>query len=307
MNAAKSGSGKGGIAAMAGGLSSFLRGTGGFAAVSLLVLAALVLGAWFAWRSVSERVTAHENFQLTADNIAVTPPPPWIRTDVKAEVVQAGSLERLSILDPQVTVRVAQAFATHSWVETVKRVSKRHPAAVDVVLAYRRPVAMVEVNLQGQPGLLPIDAEAVVLPSDDFAPSDAARYPRIAVGDSAPLGPVGTRWGDQRVADAATVATLLSEYWSRLNLYRIAAASRPGSERERADASFELVTRDGLRVVWGHAPGKETVGEAIASQKLARLLEYVDQKGSLGAAGQIDLRDSRQMTVVPASLAPRNE
>ena len=59
--------------------------------------------------------------------------PAWIHTDVKAEVIRNASLDAaLSVLDDNLTVNIAQAFALHPWVAKVTRVSKHHPARVKV-------------------------------------------------------------------------------------------------------------------------------------------------------------------------------
>src|SRR4029079_16323895 len=107
--------------------------------------------------------------------------PAWIRTDIKNEVLREASFTGpLSLLDGELTIRVASAFATHPWIASVQRVSKHFPSGLDVEVAYRRPVAMVEVT----DGALPVDAEGVVLPTTDFKPGEADRYPRIGGGQT---------------------------------------------------------------------------------------------------------------------------
>jgi hypothetical protein len=61
-----------------------------------------------------------------------------------------------------------------------------------------------------------------------------------------------------------------------------------------------------VEVRWGHAPGRETVGEASAAEKSARLLEIVRQHGRLDQlppATVIDLRPAAGATVVEGSGA----
>lgn len=89
---------------------------------------------------------------------------------------------------------------------------------------------MVEVTR----GLLPIDSEGVLLPSEDFSPKEAEAYPRLGGIKSIPVGPVGTKWGDPRVDDNAQIAAVLIGDWARLKLYRIVASPAPvggGTER----------------------------------------------------------------------------
>lgn len=92
-------------------------------------------GMWyFVWQRVKSHVLAEADYQLDPKNIEITPAPPkWIHADIKAEVIRDGSLAKsLSILDPELTVHVKRAFGLHPWIAEVHRVSKRHPASVEV-------------------------------------------------------------------------------------------------------------------------------------------------------------------------------
>ena len=221
---------------------------------------------------------------------------------LKAEVIRDASLDSsLSTLDPELTMRVAQAFRLHPWVAKVQRVSKQYPAAVKVELVYRRPAAMVEVP---GPALLPVDAEGVVLPTDDFSPLDARHYPRIAEIKTSPLGPVGTRWGDTRVSGAASVAAAVADQWERLGLHHIVPSGRQsGAPGGRETDAYELFTNAGTRIDWGRPPGAEISGEAMAAGKVAALLEYAQAHGgSLDDAGKpqrLDVRPVSGMLVAP--------
>ena len=151
---------------------------------------------------------------------------------------------------------------------------------------------MVEVH----GGLLPIDADGVLLPTEDFTPQSAQNYPRVAGIDSSPLGPLGTRWGDTFVEVAAKLAVALQADWQDLKLHHIQpaalwnTASRP--------AILEIVTRDGTVFLWGSAPGEEIGNEARSSEKLATLKRLAAADGSLDAAAKTerDLRHSSGAT-----------
>ncbi len=195
----------------------------------LLLIAVLVAsgaGLWLTlWDHVRGHVLARSEYRIEAANIAITPPPAWIRADVKNEVIRSGGLDSgLSLIDEGVTVRVAQAFQLHPWVAKVTRVSKSHPARLVVELNYRKPAAMVEVS----GGLLPVDGEGVLLPSDDFTPEEAAAYPRITEIKTVPVGPQGSRWGDARVAGGARLAAALADDWKNLRLERHCADRASG-------------------------------------------------------------------------------
>lgn len=269
-------------------------------AVSGLLLAGLV----YLWRNHRDAALGGLEYQLTTDRIETTEQPLWINADVKGEVFRDAGWDehRLSLLDPELTIKIAQAFATHSWIARVTRVSKHHPARVVVQLEYRRPVAMVEVNLNGQSGLLPVDMESVLLPPDDFSSKQAGQFPRISVEDSIPAGPVGTPWGDPRVLGAAKIATVLGDAWHAVGLYRITAVHTNQPRMRAVEPTFELQTRGGSRIVWGHAPGQERSGEATATIKAERLAAFVAQQGPLDTdAGpmHIDLRDARSLSAGP--------
>ena len=114
--------------------------------LAVLTLAAFGLCWAVAWYVVRDRVHQSDEYLLTADRVDLTPLPPWIHSDIKTEVLGSASLDGpLSILDPQLTQRLHDAFPLHPWVEQVIKVSKQYPARVKVELVYRRPVCMVEV------------------------------------------------------------------------------------------------------------------------------------------------------------------
>jgi hypothetical protein len=265
---------------------------------------------------------------LTASAIMVTPQPKWIHGDVKADVIRDAHLTQLDASDPELTSRMAAAFAAHTWVAEVRRVSKHAGPLVQVQLAYRRPVAMVEVVAGGRAGLLPVDGHGVLLPPEDFSPNQAPNYLRIVAAGSKPAGPVGTSWGDPRVLGAARIAAAWNEHdaadgdsgeatpgdsqggiaaWKPIGLYRIQAEGPPPQPGRQAPVSYALVTRQGRHVRWGHAPGEETPGEASASQKIARLIAHVQQQGPLDGqpAGEIDLRDAQSLRVVSRTARQR--
>jgi len=193
----------------------------------------------------------------------VTPQPTWIHTNVKQDVIRDSQLEELNLLDPQLTEKVGRAFALHSWVASVVQVRKSYPARITVDLNYRQPVAMVEVSSSTGPGLLFVDAHGYLLPSDDFALRQTQDFLRISAAHTAPAGVYGTAWGDVRIEQAAGLAQFLASHWKALKLYRIHAVELPGN-----NLVFELETKEGKRIRWGHPPGLERSPERMAEEKL---------------------------------------
>jgi len=254
--------------------------------LAVLTLAAFGLSWAVAWYVVRDRVKQGDEYLLTADRVDLSPLPPWIHSDIKTEVLGSASLDGpLSILDPQLTQRLHDAFPLHPWVESVVRVSKQYPARVKVELVYRRPVCMVEVP----GGLYAVDAASVLLPSGDFSPNEASRYPRLSGVHTIPIGQVGTPWGDPRVLGGSRLAATLLETWNQLRLARIVPSPQPLDEAGEV-FSYELQTLQGTSIIWGRPPGVNPGGEPTPETKLNQLKQLAFQHGSLDSAGPVDLR-----------------
>ncbi len=249
-----------------------------------ILLAALAGGSYAVWQQVRGHVMAGEEYQIDPARVTITPPPAWIHADVKSEVLREATFEGpLSLLDGDLTVRMASAFSAHPWVAHVERVSKHFPAGLDVVLSYRKPVAMVEV--EGGAGALPVDGDGVVLPTQDFSPADADAYPRIGEIHTTPAGDVGTPWGDECVVGAAQIAAALANDWKTLGVFRIVPAGQK-SGRSGVEPVFSLMTHSGAKIGWGRAPATSMPGEVPAVEKIAQLKCYAAQNnGSLELPG----------------------
>jgi hypothetical protein len=259
--------------------------------LAALVVMAAIAGLMMAWNRWGAPTTAGPEYVVTPDKMVVTPQPAWIHADVKSDVVQIGKLAELDLRDPGLVEEVSRAFALHAWVAKVVRVSKQFPARVTVDLEYRQPVAAVEIVSQGEPGLLFVDAQGVLLPSADFAQSQAKDFLRIAAGTSTPVSVYGAPWGDERVAGAARIAAAWGDRFHRADLVRIVAAETIGGQRE-----FELRTAGQTRVVWGASPGRESASEPTAEQKISALLDYIADKGPLDRDGGERLIDLRKLS-----------
>jgi len=264
--------------------TSFLRHRYRETAAVLLVAITLIGGGVYLWNWMGPSVNSDARYTLTAERVEVTSQPEWIPVDVKNEVLVYAFQEERSLLDRDLALQMKQAFAMHPWVESVRRVSKHSPPRIVVELTYRRPVAMVVVELDdNNRGLLPVDSKSVLLPSEGFDAEVARSYPRIVVADAVPTGTVGTPWGDQRVLDGARIATVLQSQWHAFDLNGIEEERIDDSGHPLAQTTFSLTTQNGTRIRWGRAPGQELPGEASADEKTARLAEYVRNHGPFGA------------------------
>lgn len=242
------------------------------------------------WRHVRGHVLTAEQYQVHPEHITLAPTPPeWIRPDpgsenaadrIKSEVLR--DLERigpLSVLDVDLTVKLAEAFSAHPWVARVERVSKRFPAGVDVQLVYRAPVAMVE--LHDGSGVLPVDEHAVLLPDRDFTVAEAERYPLVADIYTKPPAAHGKHWADAAVLGGAQIAASLGSDWHQFGIARIVPLERKPA-RSGFEYTYALITKTGTRIDWGRAPGSDTPGEVPAREKIAQLKRYQTQNhGSL--------------------------
>ena len=274
----------------------------------VLVLAGVFFGGWYlAWRRVGPSVLGAPENRVGPGQVEITPPPKWINSDIRSEVFRELSLNGpLSIMDDNLVDRIQNSFSLHPWVAKVRSVKKQYPAtgaadqtpvSVKVELDYRQPICMVEVP----GGLLPVDVEGVLLPSADFSPIEAGRYPRLVGVDRKPAVPAGRRWADARVIGGAEIAVSVGPAWETLKLQRIATLPPAGtaegsSTRQPGEYIFCLVTRGGTRIFWGYPPGANVPGELPAAEKVARLQRYQADHDTLdGPRGrqELDVRTLR--------------
>jgi hypothetical protein len=111
--------------------------------------------------------------------------------------------------------------------------------------------------------------------------------------ETAPLGPVGTRWGDDYVLGGAEIAASLLAGWEKLGLRSIVPV-KPAGIGLHGTRTFELLTRNGTRIVWGRPPTEDAAGEMPAKEKVLELEKYLAEHGSLdGQPGSVILDLSR--------------
>ncbi len=284
---------------------SFLWGPGRTAALAVVLIAGFVGAAMYGWSQVRGRVLSSSEYQVTVENLHITPPPKWIHSDIRATAFRDLNLDGpLSVMAPDATKRVADAFSVHPWVARIKKVSKHYPAAFQIDLEYRRPVCMVESS--GGRGLRPVDVEGVTLPHADFSVREALRYPRLVGIDTVPIGPVGTSWRDDRVLGAARIATAFGDDWQRLKLERIEVGEmiRNGFN---AEPTYLIYTKGETKIVWGCAPGSKAQDETPAGDKIKQLKKFVAKHGSLEKVPALDVRHPGAVEIVDRTAAKVDE
>lgn len=255
-----------------------------------------------AWKHYLPAIARHPQYQITAAHVRVTAPPPWIRADVKSEVLRDSSLiGKLSVIDDreQLQKRVRDAFTFHPWVESVGTIRIDLPASLDVELQYRRPIAAVETVDHATVSYLPIDPHGVRLPETDFTDYERRSLPRISGVTGVPS--VGDRWADERVLNAAELAAKLSDVWGQLRLVEIVPSMHAHVRGDASFFAFEIMTSGGTRIVWGAAPGREQdAAESPFEAKRKRLLEYAASHGqldSIDGPASVDVRSD--LVVMP--------
>lgn len=236
-----------------------------------------VLGAWLGWQVIRDRVLFSETYLVQKEHIFfVSPQPAWVRSDVVSDAFRTAARDGLLYLWQEDLCRqLADAFAQHPWVAKVERVAKSYPPRIEVQIQWRRPVCMVVWQQQ----LFPVDGEGTLLPSADFSPTEAARYPRVLGGSTPPPSVSGVRWQDSRVLQGVHIAEALGPVWEKFRLGSIRAV--PMAEGSTAETLYELWTLGGSRIIWGLGAAGERPGEPTAADKIARLQRYIQEHGAL--------------------------
>jgi len=245
-------------------------------------------------------------YQFPARKIRISAANRWVPRDLVEQVIRRSELpEQLSLLDAGLTARLAAAFADHPWVSQVDQVRASRESGIAVELEYRVPVMMVETAR----GAYPVDIEGHVLPPADFSLAEVARFPHLRGVKSNPAGPAGRAWGDVVVVGGARLAATLApeqdltRYWDRFRLEAIEAPLRTEADPELGDLTYELLTRDRSRIVWGRPPGADDL-EPPPSQKIARLEQYLSRYGSFDAPQGPYRIDIRHFEVIEVGALP---
>src|SRR6476661_7522543 len=105
--------------------------------VCLSLLVGLGFAAHFLWQREAPMVARNPQYILAAERIQITPPPAWIRSDIKTQVLRdSGLTDTATVLDDwdTLTKRVRDAFGLHPWVASVERITRRLPSSLDIEL-----------------------------------------------------------------------------------------------------------------------------------------------------------------------------
>jgi hypothetical protein len=284
-------------------------GEGGAAVLVTIVVIAAVAGAFaYSWNNWGHLVEGSTRYLVTEDSIEITPQPDWISvtTDVKKEVIASGLINELSTLEPQAAAKISKAFELNQWVKSVKRVRKLAPNRVNIELEYRRPVALVGVQIApGQAGWEPVDGEGVVLPEERFREdADQLKNYIELVATPVPQVPhdIGLVWPDDRIQKGARLASLLQDVWQDWGVNRIHVTSVTSGE----SPTFTLCSGETTRIVWGRAPESEAGNEIKAMQKMAVIGEYLKQNGNVTKWPEGRMLDVQHAAGIRVTTVPRS-
>jgi len=222
--------------------------------------------------------------------------PPWLpRDDVEQlrqrvqMIVDADPFERMTLEEAAAEVQA------NPWVRQAVRVARRPGGHVDVVAAFRQPVALVEKDNR----YYLVDQHGVRLPKD-YAPEAAQRLDLpIIVGVRGPTPDIAQPWGGGDLLAGLRLASLVSHQPWREQVRAVDVQNFAG-RLWAGEAHLKLLTRDDegkhliqrAGVAWGRAPGEERFAEMQLEEKLARIeqvrLKYEGQID--GGGGILDVR-----------------
>lgn len=267
------------------------------ASLFIAATAGLVVGAIWLWEAEHEKIGILPQFQLTKDNVRLTPKPDWAEGDLKGLVLGNDQNPPRSILEPHLVPEAAEKMKAIGYVERVQSVRKSK-TGLDIELVYRQPVGRVELSPITIPEwansnsehrlLLPVDRQGVVMPeklaSNDDIPKIMIPYPAAADDVS-----IWSRWPDERINDAASICELFRESAKTMGL---ALVVQDPIRHAGDEIPFDLRFESGVIIIWGSAPGKELETEADSDAKLQAIQQVVDEYGPEIALGKkvIDVR-----------------
>ena len=281
-------------------------------AALMFAVGPLVFLGYFGWLFYGAEHLDRALYAFDTENLTVTPQPTWIRrTQVIDEVIEVGALEELSLLDPQITATIAQAFETHAWIKSTLRVAKSGSGELVVDLLYREPRALVfqpiDSDVSGGEakfGFYAVDDEGYVLPRQDFDSEDAFNYLAIIADGIRPTkNKVRMAFGDKRISEALELCRFLSPVREKLGLQAVFVLPDESTMGANGWLMY-LETVDGHKISWGHAPTHELVDEENAKGKLARLKTWLEEARQGDQPLHLDLQKPQSaMQSLPASTA----
>lgn len=272
------------------------------AILSMVGPMALLLAGYLGWRFYGAKALDTTYYALKKENIHISDPPSWLRSDVISEVFEQSGLERMSLLDDQTSAVIAKAFDSHPWIKKTHRVHRMAGGQIMINAEFRQPVAMVHCQAEAnnstgtmdQESFLPVDSEGILLPTKDFSQDDIPNYMLIYAQNirASEYPRVGMVLADPQITEAILLCRFLgplrAQGLSKLSSVYVYPSTTAGKSRWR----LELTTKGGPRILWGSAPTRESNTEPTANTKLKRLVELIGDS-TQWAQAEVDLTVTR--------------
>jgi len=234
------------------------------------------------WRRT---VACDPRFCINTADLKLVQDTSWMTPEIAGEIRAslAALPPRLSLMDHTASRRVAECLEANPWIRKVYHVRLDSPKAagqsngLEVSMAFRRPVAFVEVGQGEHARYVLVDGEGVRLGEREYAEPELGDR-RLVVLTGVPTQPPrpGVVWADHAVIAGAQVADLLKNRAADFGLCRI-DVSNVEKRLDRREPEIVLYTkRSATRIVWGKPPGRE-----------AELLENITARGKIQLLDQV--------------------
>jgi hypothetical protein len=239
----------------------------------LAVMLAVVGGmSFFLWRSFVNGGVVHadsSNGTQAKDRLSAamvrqavlqTKRPAWISKEDFDQAAEAGVAvgQNRSVFEPGLSHALAAKYEECSWVERVRAVRLRHPAQMEIEIAWRQPVARVD-----RPSMV-LDRNGVVL--NLMADSAAVRDIPLISGTTPARTEVGQKVSEKELHEALGLLAVVCEVL-RASPGQLKAAS---VQRE-ASGTWRVITDRGPCIYWGFFTDDPPMDEPRTREKASLL------------------------------------
>ncbi len=261
--------------------------------VRLAGLVVAVAGGFLAGQALVQWLQDQEDYQIPFRSIRLeTELPAWYRGEIADFLESVRRCAREAELLPVLRLeprRLARTFGAHPLVDRDVRVSYP-PRGIRVALRFRQPVALVEISATER---YLLDETARILPMEEV---DLARLrtlePLIRIWAEGLAGPLtsepGATWRPKpgvlclderngRIPGAAGLAGFLVRKIRELGPARAPALEILDivvTDPAAKGRGLFLWNREQTAILWGAAPGEESLGNLTADQKWAALCDW---------------------------------
>ncbi len=241
---------------------------------SALSLIVILGGAVYGLERVRGHVLALPEFNPPVE-LKLHDPPEWVQTEGWSPRI----LSSIHVPDPgapgdqadgHLLPDIAHQLAESGWVSSVDQVVRGLDGTVRIACEYRRPIAMILVDLEGQTKFIPIDRDGVRLPEIYDRVDPGAGWLRI-IGVETPPPEVGQAYAGDDAVEAVRLAALLGEQEDIAPHIADVDVRNFLGRRDKRRPHILLWPRQGTEpFIWGSAIGQE-IEEADAADKLRNL------------------------------------